>query len=110
MSDQPETDEGADNHSQHARNNGAKSAGRSSARRTFLKALGVWHEDNHLPVPQGDAGMENGVLGRMEGQDLSRQMKEFYTAYSKVRFSIPFASPPVSGETLSCGMLEADGC
>lgn len=60
-----------------------KQGARPSARRTFLKALGVRQED-HPPLPTGDAGMENGVLGRMEGQDLGAQMKEFYSAYSKV--------------------------
>lgn len=39
---------------------------------------------HNVHIPQMDAGMENGVLGRMEGQDLNSQMKEFYTAYSKV--------------------------
>lgn len=57
---------------------------RPSARKTILKALGVRQNGHNAHVPQMDAGMENGVLGRMEGQDLNAQMKEFYTAYSKV--------------------------
>lgn len=56
---------------------------RPSARKTILKALGVRQNGHNVHVPQMDAGMENGVLGRMEGQDLNAQMKEFYTAYSK---------------------------
>lgn len=55
-----------------------------SARKTILKALGVRQNGHNAHIPQIDAGMENGVLGRMEGQDLNSQMKEFYTAYSKV--------------------------
>lgn len=54
-----------------------------SARRALLKAFGVRIEEQ-VVAPTGDAGMEDGVLNRMEGQDLSSQMKEFYTAYSKV--------------------------
>ncbi|KAI3394903.1 hypothetical protein diail_2074 [Diaporthe ilicicola] len=54
-----------------------------SARKTILKALGVRQNGSNVHIPQMDAGMENGVLGRMEGQDLNSQMKEFYTAYSK---------------------------
>lgn len=57
---------------------------RPSARKTILKALGVRQNGNNVHIPQMDAGMENDVLGRMEGQDLNSQMKEFYTAYSKV--------------------------
>lgn len=61
------------------------SATKPWARRTLLKALGVRHEGGAPPVlPTGEAGMEKNVLGRMEGQDLSMQMKEFYTAYSRV--------------------------
>lgn len=62
-------------------------ASKPSARRTFLKALGVRQEGAAPVLPTGDAGMEKNVLGRMEGQDLSMQMKEFYTAYSKVNRS-----------------------
>lgn len=67
---------------------------RPSARKTILKALGVRQNGHNAHIPQMDAGMENGVLGRMEGQDLNSQMKEFYTAYSKVSSSatIPTAS------------------
>lgn len=68
---------------------------RPSARKTILKALGVRQNGHNVHVPQMDAGMENGVLGRMEGQDLNSQMKEFYTAYSKV-------SSPAIGRTASC--------
>lgn len=65
---------------------------KTSARKTILKALGMRQNGHNVHVPQVDAGMENGVLGRMEGQDLNSQMKEFYTAYSKV-------SSPVTGPT-----------
>lgn len=57
-----------------------------SARRALLKAFGVRLEEQTV-TPTGDAGMEDGVLNRMEGQNLSSQMKEFYTAYSKVSTS-----------------------
>lgn len=57
---------------------------KTSARKTILKALGMRQNGHNVHIPQMDAGMENGVLGRMEGQDLNSQMKEFYTAYSKV--------------------------
>ncbi|KAJ0116093.1 hypothetical protein J7T55_005039 [Diaporthe amygdali] len=63
---------------------GPQQSNKTSARKTILKALGVRQNGNNVHIPQMDAGMENGVLGRMEGQDLSSQMKEFYTAYSKV--------------------------
>lgn len=59
---------------------------RPSARKTFLKSLGLMRGEGHLPpLPANmDAGMEENVLDRMEGRDLSTQMKEFYTAYSRV--------------------------
>lgn len=60
---------------------------KSSARRALLKAFGVRLEEQAVLSPMGDAGMEDGVLNRMEGQDLGSQMKEFYTAYSKVSTS-----------------------
>lgn len=63
-----------------------------SVRRTLLRALGVRHHDQPY-VPLGDAGMEKGVLGRMEGQNLDAQMKEFYTAYSKVRTRFASSGP-----------------
>lgn len=59
-----------------------------SARRALLKAFGVRIEEQ-IVTPTGDTGMEDGVLNRMEGQDLSTQMKEFYTAYSKVSTTYP---------------------
>lgn len=68
---------------------------RPSARKTILKALGVRQNGHNVHVPQMDAGMENGVLGRMEGQDLNAQMKEFYTAYSKVSKSSHCEPPPL---------------
>lgn len=68
---------------------------KTSARKTILKALGMRQNGHNAHIPQIDAGMENGVLGRMEGQDLNSQMKEFYTAYSKV-------SNQVTGLMLSC--------
>ncbi|KAK9791464.1 hypothetical protein SCARD494_07647 [Seiridium cardinale] len=52
-----------------------------SARKAFLKAFGVRVDEAKAPL--GPAGMEHKVLGRMEGQDLDAQLKEFYTAYSK---------------------------
>ncbi|KAJ4389525.1 hypothetical protein N0V93_006995 [Gnomoniopsis smithogilvyi] len=73
---------------------------KASARRALLKAFGVRVEE-HAVMPTGDAGMEDGVLNRMEGQDLSSQMKEFYTAYSKYlvvrasNFNIDFYSDGV---------------
>lgn len=59
----------------------ARSGTMPSARKALLKAFGVRIDE---PKPTlGNAGMENQVLGRMEGQNLDGQMKEFYTAYSK---------------------------
>lgn len=52
-----------------------------SARKAFLKAFGKRVEGARLQP--GPSGMEQGVLNRMEGQQLDAQMKEFYTAYSK---------------------------
>lgn len=52
-----------------------------SARKAFLKAFGKRVEGAKLQP--GPSGMEQGVLNRMEGQQLDAQMKEFYTAYSK---------------------------
>ncbi|KAJ0336220.1 hypothetical protein COL922a_008242 [Colletotrichum nupharicola] len=55
-----------------------------SARKAFLKALGVRVDSNNGPTTvTAEAGMENKLLHRMEGQSLNAQMKEFYTAYSK---------------------------
>ncbi|KAF9876405.1 blue light receptor [Colletotrichum karsti] len=54
-----------------------------SARKAFLKALGVRVDDHGPNGVAADAGMENKLLQRMEGQGLNAQMKEFYTAYSK---------------------------
>ncbi|KAI8266215.1 Aureochrome1 [Colletotrichum sp. SAR11_239] len=55
-----------------------------SARKAFLKALGVRVDSNNAPTTvTAEAGMENKLLHRMEGQSLNAQMKEFYTAYSK---------------------------
>lgn len=65
---------------------------RPSARRALLKAFGVRIEEQ-IVTPTGDAGMEDGVLNRMEGQDLSSQMKEFYTAYSKASTTYPTSLP-----------------
>ncbi|KAK8069595.1 hypothetical protein PG994_006211 [Apiospora phragmitis] len=65
---------------------------RTSFSRTLLRALGLRNDNNPNPlksVPSfdvggpGGSGMEQEVLGRMEGQDLPTQIKEFYTAYSK---------------------------
>lgn len=73
---------------------------KTSARKTILKALGMRQNGHNAHIPQMDAGMENGVLGRMEGQDLNSQMKEFYTAYSKV--SNPVTVPTASGSRPVC--------
>lgn len=87
---------------------GPQQSNKTSARKTILKALGVRQNGNNVHIPQMDAGMENGVLGRMEGQDLSSQMKEFYTAYSKV--SLPsvaqhLALQPVLTKLTSASIL-----
>lgn len=55
-----------------------------SARKAFLKALGVKMDEDPLHGATLDPGMESKLLHRMEGQGLNAQMKEFYTAYSKV--------------------------
>lgn len=57
---------------------------KASARRALLKAFGVRLEDEPMLPQVADAGMQDGVLNRMKGQDLGCQMREFYTAYSKV--------------------------
>ncbi|KAK7987361.1 MFS general substrate transporter [Apiospora arundinis] len=51
-----------------------------SARKALLKAFGVRVDEARTLA---DLGMEDEVLGRMEGQELGAQMKEFRTAYSK---------------------------
>ncbi|KAK7942930.1 uncharacterized protein PG986_012043 [Apiospora aurea] len=65
---------------------------RTSFSRTLLRALGLRNDSNPNPLKAvasfdvgvaGGGGMEQDVLGRMEGQDLPTQIKEFYTAYSK---------------------------
>ncbi|KAK8045176.1 hypothetical protein PG993_005200 [Apiospora rasikravindrae] len=65
---------------------------RTSFSRTLLRALGLRNDNNPNPLKTvasfdlgvaGGGGMEQDVLGRMEGQDLPTQIKEFYTAYSK---------------------------
>lgn len=66
---------------------------RTSFSRTLLRALGLRNDSNVNPLKSvasfdvgalaGAGGMEQDVLGRMEGQDLPTQIKEFYTAYSK---------------------------
>lgn len=64
---------------------------RTSFSKTLLRALGL-RNDNPNPLKSvasfdvgtaGGGGMEQDVLGRMEGQDLPSQIKEFYTTYSK---------------------------
>lgn len=58
---------------------------RPSARKNFLKSLGLIRgEDNFQALPSMDAGMEGSLLDRMGGRELTDQMKEFYTAYSRV--------------------------
>ncbi|OHF02562.1 hypothetical protein CORC01_02257 [Colletotrichum orchidophilum] len=55
-----------------------------SARKAFLKALGVKVNGDHAPNGIAvDPGMESKLLHKLEGRDLNAQMKEFYTAYSK---------------------------
>ncbi|KAL8294499.1 hypothetical protein RB597_007817 [Gaeumannomyces tritici] len=78
-----------------ATNGAARKTRGGSARRALLRALGVRlgsgsgrrapvEESNPLPaVETTEAGMEQQVLERMEGQELDAQKKEFYTAYSK---------------------------
>lgn len=51
-----------------------------SARKALMKAFGVRAEE---PNVLDNSGMEQEVLGRMEGQNLDGQFREFYTAYSK---------------------------
>lgn len=67
-----------------------KQTAKPSTRKTILRAFGVRQDGDRAPVISGDAGMEDTVLGRMQGQDLSAQMKEFHTAYSKVSTSRGF--------------------
>lgn len=66
-----------------------------SARRALMKAFGVRVAEPLGSSALGDAGMEQKVLERMEGRALDTQMKEFYTAYSKVRVH-PSLRPSVS--------------
>ncbi|TQN66744.1 Blue-light-activated protein [Colletotrichum shisoi] len=56
-----------------------------SARKAFLKVLGVKVDDAHALTTSSviDPGMESKLLHQLEGRDLNTQMKEFYTAYSK---------------------------
>ncbi|KAK8116309.1 hypothetical protein PG984_012811 [Apiospora sp. TS-2023a] len=66
---------------------------RTSFSRTLLRALGLRNENSgnslksvvsfDVGMATGIGGMEEDVLGRMEGQDVATQIKEFYTAYSK---------------------------
>ncbi|KAK8120491.1 hypothetical protein PG999_004611 [Apiospora kogelbergensis] len=64
---------------------------RTSFSKTLLRALGLRNDNvstlKSAPsfdvAPVGGGGMEQDVLGRMEGHDLPTQIKEFYTAYSK---------------------------
>ncbi|KAK8018071.1 hypothetical protein PG991_007261 [Apiospora marii] len=82
-SDEPEQSQASQNHTQP----------RTSFSRTLLRALGLRNDSNVNPLKSvasfdvgpvtGAGGMEQDVLGRMEGQDLPTQIKEFYTAYSK---------------------------
>ncbi|KAK1979886.1 hypothetical protein LZ30DRAFT_724870 [Colletotrichum cereale] len=60
-----------------------RSASAPSARKMFLKALGVKVDDNGPNSSVIDPGMESKLLHKLEGRDLDSQMKEFYTAYSK---------------------------
>ncbi|KLU84445.1 hypothetical protein MAPG_03487 [Magnaporthiopsis poae ATCC 64411] len=86
----------ADRGGQPSNGSACKNKG-GSTRRSLLKVLGVrlgssnGHtaatvEEEHKPTPvieNVEAGMEQKVLERMEGQELDAQKKEFYTAYSK---------------------------
>ncbi|EFQ30195.1 hypothetical protein CGRA01v4_00421 [Colletotrichum graminicola] len=60
-----------------------RSTSAPSARRAFLKALGVKVDDSVPSNSAIDPGMEGKLLHKLEGRDLNYQMKEFYTAYSK---------------------------
>lgn len=54
------------------------------SKKSFLRAFGV-RGDETKGVPVGaDSGMEKELVNRIEGRDIGSQMKEFYTAYSKV--------------------------
>lgn len=52
-----------------------------TARKALLKAFGMGVDE--AKGPAGPSGMEQDVLGRMDGQNLDTQLEEFYTAYSK---------------------------
>ena len=53
----------------------------------ILKAFGMRGDTNRGTPILPEAGMEKGLLNKIEGRDLDAQMKEFYTAYSKVSLS-----------------------
>lgn len=105
LSSKSEKDEMQNAHSQSATR---QSHMKPSARKALLKAFGVRLEDQPAMPPLSEVGMEDDVLNRMEGKDLGSQMKEFYTAYSKVSHHtfhllapLPTSSPPCSRELLT---------
>ena len=53
-------------------------------RRNFFKAF---RKDTNNKVEIREAGMERGLLSKIENMDFKKQMQMFYTAYSKVRSS-----------------------
>ena len=64
--------------------------GSSSGPFQFLKHFKTHKSDKRVEVRE--AGMEQGLLGRIEKMTLDRQMRMFYTAYSRVRLMPSF--PP----------------
>ena len=60
--------------------------GHPGGKLNLLRAFRSQH-DTSLKSASREAGMESGLLNRIERMDLTTQMNMFYTAYSKVRKS-----------------------
>ena len=58
--------------------------GHPGGKLSLLRAFRSQH-DTSIKNAAREAGMENGLLNRIERMDLTTQMNMFYTAYSKVR-------------------------
>ena len=58
----------------------------TTRRKGFFKAF----SQKETPFVPDEVGMEQSLIHRLEGADLQEQMKEFYTAYSKVRDKVAF--------------------
>lgn len=58
--------------------------GQPGGKLSLLRAFRSQH-DTSLKNASREAGMEGGLLNRIERMDLTTQMNMFYTAYSKVR-------------------------